>query len=241
MAVSHEKAAPYATISAILDILDRYRNRGMQTPFSGEVLGRIGVTDSLIPRTLQSLLVLDLIDGRGMPTEILEGLRLAPISEYPQRLEGWLKNAYVEVFSYVDPSTDDETAIRDAFRTYTPTGQQGRMVSLFIGLCEEAGIREKTKKESKPRTRTPSAKGQMLTGGKKPSQPPAPHFAGKVPFAIAGLMHSLPTEKQGWTQDEHDKFVRIFEAVLDFCYPIKTENELANNKADEEDDTTDNE
>ena len=55
----------------------------------------------------------------------------------------WLKSAYSDVFAYVDLSKDDETQIRDAFRSYTPFGQQERMVMLFKELCIAAGLIEK--------------------------------------------------------------------------------------------------
>lgn len=238
MTVTADTSAPYATTATIVDIMDRYRNRGLQKPFTKDVLGRASVPDSLIPRTLQALIVLDLIDEDGNPTDTFEGIRKAPSTEYQQRLGEWLKGTYADVFSFVDPSSDDETAIRDAFRSYTPVGQQHRMVSLFIGLCEEAGIREKSEKESKPRTRTPSVKGQMSVKRKKAKQPPALPFAGKVPSAIAGLIDSLPSVKDGWTQQQHDKFMRTFGAVLDFCYPIVEENDTAQdvNNNDEQDD-----
>lgn len=32
------------------------------------------------------------------------------------------------------------SGLRDAFRGYEPSGEQGRMVMLFLGLCEAAGI-----------------------------------------------------------------------------------------------------
>lgn len=224
MAVSKDKAAPYASIGSILDILNRYRSRGMPTPFSSEVLGRAGVSDSLIPRTLQSLQVLELMDKNGMPTDTLEALRLAPTTEYPQRLEEWLKSVYADVFAFVEPSTDDEERIRDAFRHYTPTGQQDRMVKLFISLCEEAGIREKTKKETKPRTRTAITKKAPAIKRQRNKPPETPNQINpNLPSAIAGLIGSLPSEDKGWTQQQHDKFIKTFEAVLDFCYPIVEE------------------
>jgi hypothetical protein len=105
-----------------------------------EVLARSGISESLIARTIHALKTLDLIDDEGKPTETLEGLRLAPEGEYVNRLGQWLNSAYADVLKFIDPSTADETALRDAFRSYTPVGQQPRMVSLFVGLYGAAGI-----------------------------------------------------------------------------------------------------
>jgi hypothetical protein len=138
--VTPDKPVPYAPAKAILEIIGRYRTRGLQVPISAEVLGRSGISDSLIPRTLQALKTLDLIDAEERPTPTLDGLRLAPEAEYPARLRQWLKDAYADVLMFVDPATADETGLRDAFRSYTPIGQQDRMVSLFTGLCAAAGM-----------------------------------------------------------------------------------------------------
>ncbi len=64
MAVTQEKPAPYAPASAILDIVSRYRNRGLVFPVNADVLARVGISDSLIPRTLQALQVLDLFSTK---------------------------------------------------------------------------------------------------------------------------------------------------------------------------------
>ena len=73
MAVTTASAAPYAPPSAVLEVITRYRNRGLSTPITAEVLARAGVSESLVPRTLQALQILDLVDDKGMPTDTLEG------------------------------------------------------------------------------------------------------------------------------------------------------------------------
>src|SRR5207237_8351825 len=124
MPVTKDRAGAYAPTSAILSLVHRHRDRGLPSPVNAEVLARAGVSDSLIPRTLQSLQALDLISEDGTPTETLEGLRLAPEAEFKDRLGQWLTAAYADALQFVDPATDDEVKIRDAFRHYVPTGQQ---------------------------------------------------------------------------------------------------------------------
>jgi hypothetical protein len=187
------------------------------------VLGRAGVSAGLIPRTLQALQALDLIDAEGRPTPTFEGIRLAPETEYKKRLEDWLKAAYADVFAYVDPSNDGEVQIRDAFRTYNPVGQQSRMVTLFMGLCAAAGLMpEKSVSQSRPAARSntrplsPRAQRNVVSlggGGKR-----TPIVSSEIPPAIGGLLASLPAE--GWTKAERDKFVKTFESVLDFAIPV---------------------
>lgn len=134
------------------------------------------MAESLIPRTLQALHTLDLIDEQGKPSETLEGIRLAPEAEYKQRLSQWLKGAYADVLAFVDPASDDEIAIRDAFRNYQPVGQQPRMVTLFLGLAAAAGMAaEKHEGQSKrartPPTQTIKTAGPTGQGSKNNSSP----------------------------------------------------------------------
>ena len=234
MAVTQEQSAPYATTASIIDILARYRNRGMPTPVTKEVLGRAGVSDSLIPRTLQSLLILDLIDDEGKPTDILEGMRLAPEGDYKKCLELWIRSAYADVFAFIDPSQDDETAVRDAFRSYKPVGQQDRMVLLFLGLCAAAGLIEDRKKDDKPRTRSVMPKpAHRLQRTQVQSKRGTKNLTvGQPPAALAGLLESLPAEGDGWTTEQRNKFYHTFGTVLDFCFPI-TEQGI-NSESDED-------
>jgi hypothetical protein len=238
VAVTPDKPVPYAPTSAILEVVDRFRNRGLQSPIGAEVLARIGISESLIPRTLQALRTLDLIDEEGKPSATLEGLHLAPETEYKKHLEAWLKSAYAPVFSFVDPTKDDETRIRDAFRGYNPAAQQARMISLFTGLCTAAGLIAE-KRESAPRSARVAASVPIGTPRqrtiakrivnerfKDASRPPS-----GIPAPLAGLLASLPAEGDTWTKAERAKFITTFTAVLDFCFAIeegdKTKTETA--------------
>jgi hypothetical protein len=236
MPVTEDRPAPYATTSSIIDIVSRYRNRGLPFPVNADVLARAGISDSLIPRTLQSLQTLDLINDIGNPTETLEAIRLAPEAEYKTRLVDWLKGTYAGIFSFVDPSKDDGVRIRDAFRGYTPIGQQDRMVALFEGLCAEAGIlAEKPAKPAKAArpASTVSASSRIrasavsrtvaerLKPGVKNNAASAPNG---LPAPLAGLLASLPAEGTGWSTTKREKFLTTFESVLDFCFPIEDES-----------------
>jgi uncharacterized protein DUF5343 len=230
MTVTTDSPAPYAPGSVIINLIERHRNRGLPSPVNADVLERASVSTSLIPRTFQALQTLDLINEEGVPTDIFEGIRRAPQSEYQARLADWMRSTYSEVFSYVDPATDDETAVRDAFRGYHPVGQQGRMVSLFLTLCGAAGLAPE--KPTKPRAGsrwgapnptsvTPRVIGKKPAKAAKPSQRPIKN----LPAALAGLLESLPAEGEGWSKERRDGFVGTFGHVIDFCFPIITEKE----------------
>lgn len=241
MPVTADSAAPYAPPTAIVEVLDRNRTKGIPNPINGEVLERAGVTASLIPRTLQALRALDLIKEDGSHTEVLEGLRRAPEGEYKQRLVQWLDAAYADARQYVDPATDDEVAVRDAFRNYNPFGQQARMVTLFLGLYEKAGMVEKRQAAPRPPSSAPRKAPSPRSAPRVPAAT-APkdqpfrnnivHQTGNLPAALNGLLTDLPTIADGWTKADRDRFLVTFNAVLDFCFPVSTAPKR-DNKSDE--------
>jgi len=246
MPVTADQPAPYAPASAVLDLVTRHRNKGLQSPVDFDVLARSGISDSLIPRTLQALRILDLITEDGRPSDVLEGIRLAPENEYKQRLADWLTGAYADALAYVDPAVDDEVAIRDAFRKYVPTGQQSRMVTLFMGLFTAAGVMPERSKQDPPRkagTVTPPktraaaaptpARPHAVAPTRQPERNSSPIMS-NVPPALAGLLASLPPEGQGWTKERRNMFVSTFGAVVDFCIPIVTETANTNTATGEE-------
>ena len=212
MPVTSDKPAPYAPLSAILGLIERNRTQGLPAPVNAVVLGRAGVADSLIPRTLQALQALDLIEENGNLTALFEGLRKAPQAEFKQRLEDWLKAAYADVFTYVDPSTDDEIKIRDAFRDYNPVGQQSRMMALFLGLCGAAGLVPEKPTQPRPRARKAAQTPTKRRIARKQS------FG--IPDELAGLFAHLPKDGQSWTKNKRDNFMKAFGVVLDLCVPV---------------------
>lgn len=223
MPVTQNNPGPYATTGSIIDILSRYRNRGLPFPVNADVLARVGISESLIPRTLQSLKTLDLINDLGNPTETLEGIRLAPEAEYKKRLEAWLKGTYAEIFAIVDPAKDDSTRIRDAFRGYEPVGQQDRMVALFEGLCTEAGLIVKTAAPRAAVTPRRSPPSKIVSSRSSPKVQTKSFAATSLPPAIAGLLESLPSPNDGWSASDRAKFLKTFETVLDFSIPVTKE------------------
>jgi hypothetical protein len=232
MTVTANKPAPYAPASVVLDLIHRHRTRGLPPPIFGDVLGRSGVAETLIPRTLQSIQALDLVDAKtGMPTPTFEAIRLAPEAEYKKALENWLKGTYADVFAFVDPTKDDETRVRDAFRNYQPIGQQGRMVTLFLALCTAAGlIPEKsasaaTQRSAPSRSAATRPRPQNVTTLRNLATLSGAQNRGiantpEIPAPLAGLLAKLPPEGHGWTKESRQKFLATFETVLDFCFPV---------------------
>jgi len=233
MAVTPDAPAPYAPAKAVLVVINRYRG-GLPAPLTAQVLARAGITDSLIPRTLQALQTLDLIEENGAATQTLESLRRAPEPEFQQRLGEWLNSAYADVRRYVDPATATESQILDAFRSYNPVGQRPRMVTLFSGLYAAAGIRAVERQARTSRaTRILARVGQQQPRQRSDVHPrierdaPASITLVALPRALEGLLATLPPNGGGWTKARRDSFMATFGAVLDYCIPIEQEPDVA--------------
>lgn len=173
---------------------------------------------------MQALQTLELVDVDGRPTEALEQLRRAKEADFQGQLATWIQSVYADVLSFVEPG-GDETDIRDAFRSYNPVGQQPRMVALFMGLCRAAGLRSSEQtRESRPRPTARKSSAATVTSPRREKAAIAKgavrETASGIPPALSGLLNSLPIESGEWTKAERDKFLRTFEAVLDFCFTI---------------------
>jgi hypothetical protein len=227
MAVTSEQSAPYVAPGVLVPLIERNREKGLPNPLSAEALQRLGVSDSLVPRTLQAFKALDLIGEDGRHTEILENLRRVPEAEYRPAMAQWLEAAYDHALDVIDPATADETALRDAFRNYNPISMQPRMITLFTALFEAAGVR------SSDRPKAPPKKAGTISPNPRPVRPfparaaaaraaeRAPHNPAPIGLhpALAGLIASLPSPDQGWTQEARDRWYEAFGVVLNLALP----------------------
>ena len=212
MAVTADKPAPYAPAKPILEIINRYRERGLVFPITAEVLARVGIPDSLIPRTAQALQTLDLFKENGNPTETLEGLRLAPEAEFKQRLGDWLKAAYADVFAFVDPSTDDEVESATPSETINRSANSPGWSPYSKGCARRRGSSptnpRRHGRRRAPRSRPYAAPARANNEAKDSTSKGKGAFAKPstgLPPALVGLLESLPTD--GWTTEERTKFI----------------------------------
>jgi hypothetical protein len=245
MAVTTEQSAPYAAPGVFVPLLARNREKGLPNPLTAEALQRLGVSDSILTRTLQTFKTLDLIGEDGKHTEILESFRRLPEAEYLPAMAQWLEAAYDHALDIIDPATADETALRDAFRNYNPISMQPRMISLFTALFEAAGVRSAelpkaaTKKTSA--AGTASRPSRLSTARVTPlrSAAAATNRAAANPMpsglhpAMAGMLASLPSQSQGWTQDARDRWYAAFGVILDLAFPPGTGAVVVEPQSDE--------
>ncbi len=166
MALREGGTGAYAPAAAVIAVIERYRDRGLPAPIDANILLRAGLTtESLAPRTVQSLKLLDLLDDAMQPTAELVALGRVPTDQFKERLAAVLRTAYSDVLKIVDPATDDYERIRDQFRPYNPPSLRDRMATLFLGLAEYARI--------VPEGRTKELTGRRSATGKpRPPRPP---------------------------------------------------------------------
>ena len=237
--------APYASAESVRKVIQRWRERGLPQPLSAQGLEQIQVPATMTGPTLKALLFLGLLDEGGEITPSFERLRRATREEYPEQLAEIVRNAYLPVFSIVDPTQDPEDRVGDAFRRYDPANQRGKMLRLFWGLCQEAGIIPEEKKRK--RASTPSARpfGSPLQSRTESSSPQqsAPRFAERAAEPsdqsldhlrlISAIVQQLPRNWR-WTQRKRDIWLQTMTSAIDLLVDVIEEDSNTMSSSEEE-------
>jgi Family of unknown function (DUF5343) len=229
MAIRPNGPAPYAPPQTVISVIEAFRDRGLTSPFTTDVLLRAGVPETLTQRVLQTLRELELVDEIGNPTQQFEGLKQARgDEEYKARLQAWLQSAYEEILQFTNPNEDSPQRVGEAFRGFTPASQRARMVTLMLRLYEYAGMPTKIASsraengaqrrvhkgpQSAPKIREAQQLRSLRAPLPKPSTP-------DLPPGLLGLLQQIPTDGKAWSKDKRDNFLNAFTAVLDYTVPV---------------------
>jgi hypothetical protein len=133
------KFAPYAPLMTVLGTIRHYRRFDPPERLSTANLRVVGVSESLLPRTVAALKFLNLVRDDMTTTEQFRALRFADDEAYQTLLQGILNESYKDVLANLDLATATDTQISNAFIPFSPGGQRERMITLFLALAREAG------------------------------------------------------------------------------------------------------
>ncbi len=234
MVTENATVAPYAPVDNVLKVIRRFRERGLPSTLTLQELERLGIPAGNAPRTLVALRFLGLIDEDAERTQVFERLRKSTTDEYPGLLAEIIRSAYAPIFTIVDPDKDGDIATSDAFRQYTPGAQRGRMVTLFLGLCREAGIisggpptrRSRVRKIDTSRLKVKSV-GQKTKGvsqeDKAHDEPPGGMVSSDY-RVLAALIQQLPKEGR-WSKSKRDRWIQAMTAAVDYHVELVEEDQ----------------
>lgn len=229
MVNENRQTAPYAPVDNVLRVIHRLRERGLPELLSFGALQSIGIPAGNAPRTLAALRFLGLVGEEDQRTDRMEQLRRATTDQYQEVLAHILRDAYEPIFTLVDPATHNEMDVHDAFRQYEPQAQRRRMVTLFLGLCREAGIAPGGPPERRSRRRrqairvepaTVQARAEPATIGVGLHEEPQQETGGTDYRLISALMQQLPKSGK-WTKERRDKWIQAVSAGIDLLIEIQ--------------------
>ena len=224
-----DRFMPYAPAKPVVDVIRRFRERGLPEILSRQELHRLGAAEGNSDRIQKTLQFLDLIDAEGRRTELFDRIGKASTAEYEGTVAEVVRAAYAPILAIVDPAVDTDIAVNDAFRHYEPAGQRRQMVSLFLALCREAGIVSGGPLDRKPRakrenvtTRPPRAvvpNGRTATTERREEAPP------DVPVGpdyrlLSALIQQLPREGR-WPSDRRERWLQAFTANIDLLIEVE--------------------
>jgi len=232
MVTEAKQAAPYAPVHNVLTVIRRLRERGLPDPLTVQELERIGIPAGNAPRTLVALRFLGLLDDDGGRSQAFDRLGRASTQEYPEILAEIVREAYAAVFTVVDPAQDSEIPLHDAFRHYHPQAQRARMVTLFLGLCQEADIvpggppqrRAKLRKSTDGQVvaRAPAQviRPKYIESTEAVGQPTVTQGEGGPDYRlISAVMQQLPRDGK-WTKARRDRWIQAVSASVDLLVEI---------------------
>lgn len=238
MASSKENFAPYTSIGNMLLILTRIRKGWVPSQIDKGEMVRVGITEGNANRTIAALEYLGLVNEDGKPTDTWKAIATSTTNDYPKVLEGILRNSYPSIFElHHNPADATDIEIGNAFTKSEPLNQRDRMVSLFRGLCQEAGLiaGEPLTRERRSVTKPAPSKTTSKNGDESKVEPEKQKSRSDTFETInpslkwyndlATLMGRLPNpDNANWTQAEKQRWLTALQSMLDLLIETTDEN-----------------
>lgn len=247
MPVTNTSYIPYATVGRVITVLRKLREDRMPDKVDQTALTRVGIPEGSTLRVIAALKFLGLINEGGNKTELADRLARAKSDEYPMVLAEIVRAAYSDVFVHLDPATASEIDFHDAFRGFSPAKQRARMITLFVGLCQEAKIMEgeptivnanrPTERKTSPAGNGTGASSEK-TAVRKPAEtptvptPPASSSPNNLSTTDAMrfnidsrykrlifLHEDLPKDGK-WTAEKRENWVSLYTFYLDYLVKV---------------------
>lgn len=206
MGRAKSRLGAYAPLSALRRVLEVVRAGHLPAIATRVSLVEIGVAEGNSYKTLFTLEFLGLVvDGEW--TDLARELATVPNDDYQSVSARMVRDAYWDVFEQINPVEANDLELRDAFRHFTPDGQWERMLTLFRGLCKEAGIY--------PRV---AMRHRRSTSGNSVEQVPASlleRASSPERDLMMAVMKQLPRKDQ-WTDESREKWLTLVAAAADW-------------------------
>lgn len=190
---------PYAPPANVQAILHRLRRMNMPLRVNRDFLQTTGISESIIPRVTSTLRFLSLTNEFDQPTDTLRNLAKSTDEEYVTLLKQAIQKAYADDFLTIDPGRDTQDKIINAFQRYVPRSQHGRQVTLFLGLCREAGIPtlDLPRRRSMQNNGIPATRYSSITPAQRGIRANRSAQANKEYYGLIGIKKNTDSDSSG--------------------------------------------
>ena len=214
-----ENFTPYTSIGNMLLILNQIKKGWVPSLVDKGEMERVGITAGNVSRTISALGYFGLTDENDKPTDTWKAIATSTSNDYPKVLEGILRNAYPSIFQlHPNPADATDVELDNAFAKSEPLNQRSRMVSLFRGLCQEAGL---IAGDPITRDRNQNSK-QSANTFEWPNMKINPSL--KWYNDLDTLMSRLPNPANPqWTTAEKERWLTALQSMLDLLIEVVDE------------------
>ncbi len=214
------KYLPYAYVGNVINVLRQIKKSTYMDAISKETILDANVSEGNLYSTIGALKFLGVIELEEKLSSSEQGeLKLTPIGqqlvnssedEYLDLLSSMVKKSYSAIFNQGKDIDVSDEVMFSYFTIYGPQTQVRKKVSLFKGLCQEAGILE----------------GKPLISNRIKNRKLSPKDTGNAFWytKLQTLINYLPNENNlSWSLSEKNKWIESLSSFLDLVINIKDE------------------